>query len=288
MKKVIFACIMCILIQLSVNAQIDLRFLSANQEMVYKATDSAFVILRMDYVLQSSFDKSKIFGREGNSFFGSAYTLAVFADNKLWCSSSILKPWNNDPNYVEYKNVDSLKPILSKSYIRYTNQTKYTEISFDSISYNDSLTINTGIVDFSPKRKFSGLKLFTANPTDGWLVVAYSDKEFALNDTCSIKWAIYKENPEFGQAENIGKVGSPSVNGKIIGGVFINLKYQMGLIEFKLGGILHKQLINWVVSGINSKMEAQISTKPDKVDITPIKPIIPKKNNPNSKNKKNK
>lgn len=282
MKKLLGITIISLLLSFQIIAQVNIKFLSNNQEMILSAIDSTLVIYKQEYVLQSVNDSSLRFGSNGNSYFGKSYTLGVVADNKIWFNKTVLSPWINDSNFTKYQKSDTLKPVLSKSYIRFVYQTEYTEIPFDSslfVETNDSLNKENLYATFEFKNILSGLKTDSLISEEGWLVVAYSANNIEENDTCDINWLIYKQKPDFQPKNKTGKVKTPDPNGKIIGGAFIKPKFQAGCIEFYLGGILHKGLLNWVVAATTVKLTSKNTIIKDSKTITPI---------PNPQNKSNK
>lgn len=272
MKKYFFATIFCILCIMQSNAQSNLRLFTGNQEMVIKAIDSALVIIRQEYILQSLSDTALRYGSEGKSFFGRSYTLGVIAENKLWCSNSIRTPWVEDSNFVKYRQSDSLIPVLSKQYIRYINQTNYIEFSNDSILIkNDSLSAQNSVTEFILKKSLPGLKVDSIISKEGWLVIAYSEKELTENDTCQIEWLVFKQKPDYQKNETTGKVKIPEIKGHIIGGTLIDTKFKIGAIDFYLVGILYKGLMNWSIASTISKRYSQpTSIVKDQGSITPI------------------
>lgn len=288
MKKIFGITIISLLFSFHVKAQTNLKFMSGNQEMIFNAIDSALVIFKQEYVLQSVNDKTQRFGSDGKSYFGKSYTLGVISGNKIWFSRTVLTPWVNDSSFTKYQISDTLKPVLSKSYVRFVYQSKYTEIAFDSslfIDTNDSLNAENMYASFQLKNNLPGLKMDSIISKEGWLVVAYSDKSIEENDTCAINWLIYRQKPDFQSSKTIGKVKTPELNGKIIGGIFIESRFQVGCIDFYLGGILYKNLLNWVVASTTVKSKPSNTIINNSGTITPI--LTPDKDS-KKKPKKNK
>lgn len=288
MKKILSITIISLLFSFQAKTQTNLKFMTGNQEMILNAIDSALVIVKQEYVLQSVNDKSQRFGSNGKPYFGKSYTLGVISGNKIWFSKTVLTPWINDSNFTKYQKSDTLKPVLSKSYFRFVYQSKYTEIEQDSnlyISANDSLIAENLYANIELKNSLPGLKMDSAISREGWIVVAYSEKNIQENDTCSINFLIYRQKPDFQINTSEGKVRTPEPNGKIIGGAFIESRIKVGCIDFYLSGILHKNILNWTVvtTTIESKLNTIITKEPE--TITPI--LTPEKDS-KKKTRKNK
>jgi len=254
-------------------AQQDFRLLSGNQEIIQNAIDSAIVIVRQDYVLQSRNNPSLNFGRGDNRFFGRKYALAVLSGKKLLFDISLESPWLEDPTFAEYKDIDTLRPVLSETWVRPVYGNSYTKIIKDSLPdplNNDSLYKMNGIGICPSPLPVAGLHVKILDTVrDGWLVLVSSELDLSLNDTIPVKMIIYREKPEYIRADRAGKIKPPSQPTKILGGIFVLPEYRMGTVQFYLSGIYIKKILNYYVTSIP---EIQMPSQKPNSEI-PLKPI---------------
>lgn len=254
-------------------AQHDFRLLSGNQEIIQKAIDSAIVIVRQDYVLQSTNNPALTFGRGDNPFFGRKYAIAVLSENHLLFDISLKTPWFDDPNYTEYRGSDTLKPILKEAWAKPIYGNTYIQIVTDTSLLTcqiDSVFKSNGIGICPSPFTATGLKIKPMDSDrEGWLVLGSSETDLSDNDTLPVKVTIYREKPEYNPTERAGKIKSPAQPAKILGGFFVFPEYRMGTVQFYMSGIFIKKILNYYVAAIPERQTLAPKTQ----DIVPLKPI---------------
>ena len=183
------------------HAQILDSFLSSEQEFIKKATDSVLFIIRQDYVLRDH-GTGQEYGRGGRDHFGRIYTLGVLSENKLWCEKTVRQPWVKDVNYNQYREVDSIMPLLSKTAIRRLTEKEFTEIDLlDSLHVPDSALSMLNIAALHLKKPLRGVsQMPTSFQKQGWMIAITSKENIYENEATGFKYHIYKAktnpNPE--------------------------------------------------------------------------------------------
>lgn len=237
MKKTIFLVVLVAIILSGVNAQFgNLKIVrSNNQQLIEEAIIDGLCILRQDYMLKDSIN----YGRGGKPYFGRGYEIGVLtSDNKILFNKNILKPWESDVNYNQYKNDTTKQPALSALNIREIKSNVYVARDRDSVVVGDSLLIATLTND---------KKGLMVSPVKGkkevWVVLLYIEKnEISRNDTATnIMFATYKKEIDFGENINRIKIDKPNKDAKYIGGVCLNPKIKsIGTIQVYLSGVVEQ------------------------------------------------
>jgi hypothetical protein len=244
-------------------AQLDISkgLISDDQRFVRQAIDSALVIVRQDYVLKSTTGlDSTEWGRSGNPWFGRGYSLGVIAGDFVWVNSRINTPWAGDPNLKKYEKADTLKPLLSNAGIRHLYCPKYIEAERNHV---DSL-----LSSYKFRHSAKGLNFGnTHGDQQGWIVLAYSQKPLADNDTSKIELSIYKASVIFN--DSIGEALLNKIPDKenIIGGIFITTQITTGNVQLLISGILTRKLLNWYIYAL---VPTQKTALDDDIQLTPI------------------
>jgi hypothetical protein len=262
MRKKISLFLLSVAWVLPVYSQLDKGLLTSNQTLVYKCAEPALYIIRQDYKLKElKTHNPGLFGRGGKPYFGRGYTLAVLYMNKLWCSSDIRSPWNSDPAFDDYRNNDTLRPVLSRVAIRpvMKKEFDYTDLTLCPDKIQDSLFQKLPVTYYELKNGTEGMP---AEPNtmsrDGWLLLAFSQNEFGLNDTCNLMWSVYQPKPDFSALETEGKISDPPYKKNVLGGIYFSTPITPGVIKLMFSGVLARKLLNYEIVKI-PKLEAKIS-----------------------------
>jgi hypothetical protein len=246
-----FSCIFINIIPVS--GQISSNYLSDNQELIFKSAEPLLFIIRQDYFLQvTKGNKNFKYGKGKNEYYGRGYVLAILADNKLWCNSSIRKPWERDPQFDKYKKSDSLKPVLSKTAIRpiFKKEFNYLELKICSDSIQNKLD-EALITYYQLLDSNSGIAVnYLTNLTDGWIISAYTIEDISKSDTCNINWSIYRCNPDDRGGGLRSVIKEPPFTQGFLGGLFVNTMFSSGRMTLTLSGIQNNRLNKWYISKI--------------------------------------
>ena len=237
---IVFSCTFSLFAQLDISKGL----ISDDQRFVRQAIDSALVIVRQDYVLKSTTGlDSTEWGRSGNPWFGRGYTLGIIAGDFVWANIRTNTPWAGDPNLKKYEKADTLKPKLSNAVIRHMYCTKYIDAERND---GDSLLASFKFLQSSMGLKFGN----TQGDQQGWIVLAYSQKPLAENDTSKIELSIFKTNVIFNDSTGEALLNKVPEKENIIGGIFVTTQITTGNIQFLISGILNKKLLNWYIQAI--------------------------------------
>jgi hypothetical protein len=262
MKK-IFLIITTVILSISLNAQNATNLFTPEQEFVFKATDSALVIIRIDYRLKDTNNLS--YGLGGKTYFGRSYALGILSDNRVYMDEKALNPWLTDTNYVEYKNNKLYEPYLIPILFRRVCDQSFSDTLF--INYkNDSL--ESGFKGFSLTNFNKGIQqIKECKDSSGWLILAYTTEEFMKNDSLDLKWIIYRPGLKIAENKLDAEVKKMQNEKNLIGGIYINTNLSMGNVSFQFSGILIKKIFKWYV--LTLEKEKLMLPKIDKT-LTPM------------------
>ena len=219
-------------------------FVTFDDQLIRVALDSAFVVVRQDYVLKSTNPKNpKEFGRGGNAYFGRVYGVAVISGNKLWADGRLKTPWLYDEHYKDYESADSLRPVLTNLYIRRISEKNFRKVSLELADTNKS--------DFfyynAKKMDFRGIpEITTAKDSNGWVVIAYSKEDMTINDSCDVFLFSFRPKPQF--KNNSFAAVKMVQKENILGGGYFSANITVGIIRFNLTGMLYRKNSGWLVS----------------------------------------
>lgn len=262
MKKITFILI-TICISISLFAQNATNLFTPEQEFVFKATDSALVIIRIDYRLKDTNNLS--YGLGGKTYFGRSYALGILSDNRVYMDEKALKPWLTDTNYVEYKNNKLYEPYLIPALFRRVCNHSFSDTLFIN---NKKDSLETGFKGFSLTNFNKGIQqIKESNDSSGWLILAYTTEEFMKNDSLDLKWIIYRPGLKIAENKLDAEVKKMQNEKNLIGGIYINTKLSMGNVSFQFSGILIKKIFKWYV--LTLEKEKVILPKIDKT-LTPM------------------
>jgi hypothetical protein len=220
----------------------DASFVSGDQKLVRMAIDSSLCVLRQDYTLTNQ--KGMQYGRNGKEYFGRTYNIGVMADNKVYTSIQLLKPWEGDANYDKFKAADSIKPHLSATYARPLTKPAYVTVTPDTTGQGTDSTIATLT---SPDTTSNIGRVLNSQDRGGWLVVMASPAGFPTKDTLPLNYTIYKAQPQFTETTGKGYIKNMPVKENLIGGVYFISRISLGRITFIAAGILGKDKTGWYV-----------------------------------------
>ena len=230
----------------------DISFLSGDQKMVRMAVDSSLCILRQEYILVNQAGKE--YGRDGKKYFGKRYSVGVIADNKIWTGQELLQPWNKDESYRLLNYTDSIKPRLSKVYLRKPACTEnFTELTGKQATPGNN---NTLTVYEYPGNENSVDLINDSKDTDGWLVLIGWETGITTGDEAPVNYTIYKAEPQFGNAGGKGYIRNMPVNEQqLVGGIYYTCTISLGKIIFSAAGVLQKDKQGWFIQRFSDRQE---------------------------------
>lgn len=249
MKKILF--LLLALSPFITPAQINMGIISGEQEFIRRSTDSCIIVLRQDYVMKDTTGgKNQVFGLNGNTYFGRAYTLAVLVDTVIIFDPALFTPWIGDTSYTQYHNMGlipmltnlSYRPLYQSQFVTFTGVKPIMGAANDSILRKNNLT--------ALRNKAFTIKPIKSIPnnsdTSGWLMLVYLN-ENAGCDTCPFVYNIYKARPQLSQN---GKLPKTVQKKNLIGGLYFIPKYSAAHIEILIAGVLRESLVSWNIKNI--------------------------------------
>jgi hypothetical protein len=245
---------------------------SSQDKLLVSALDSSIVVIRQDYILRDT--SGNEFGYRGKPYYGRVFRMGYVINNRVLTDSSLISPWMNDANYLSKAvKVDTLKPYLSETLIKFKGDSKWRKID------QDFTTGNFGMISlYDSCFEYPSLIFDTRNEDiNGWLIMGYFKEDPIINDTISISYQIVKMKPKFSD-------GKASVTLPIL-----KNKYSIGGFYFVPNVI--SQRISLVATGYVLPVRDQfdiIVFKSSKIlfENNLITPIISDKAIPDDRNKK--
>jgi hypothetical protein len=225
-----------------------------------------------------------IFGRNGKDEFGVQYSIGIKVSNGFVLSDKAIRPWKYDKAFFKYH--DKYDPISYKA-----SYTSLDKVEYDSLSY--SLTKMEELVD-STLYKFDSDTFhgdgFILDPSigekNGWVVWITSADNADFEIAPNISYSIFKKTLKVEQQLQTIGIEKPSTIQNVIGGIYIVPSfYKIGVIEFKLSGILVQDGENWqlIFPFVDKKTQKQetkevsetvrkqdVTNDDDKSELTPI------------------
>lgn len=229
-------------------------FVTFDDQLIKTALDSTLFIIRQDYVLQSTNPENpKEFGKGGNPYFGRIYSVAISAGNRLWADGRLKTPWLYDENYKGYENADSLKPVLTNTYIRRVSEKNFRKAS---VILDDSL--KSDIFYYLLKQDLRGVTyLQGSKDSAGWAVIVYTREDISLNDSCDLYIFSFRPRPQF-RNNNVATIKMIQKE-NILGGGYFTAGISVGSIRFSLAGMLFRKAQAWMVSVLPQDMKSELN-----------------------------
>ncbi len=194
--------------------------------------DSLLFVTKTDYVLTSNNTKtSNKYGRFGKEFYGRQYAVGVMADGKLWLGATVAQPWIDEPTIQAF--ADSLRPSISLFAYRQLNTPFFTQQHTNTLEkINDHLSV----LALTKHQRAGNWWQETLLPSIGRLVLLYNAEEESQGKLTIQKYYC-KVTPTW--IDNEATFKNPiSIKGKCIGGAFFYEKFNTGILQLWLGGII--------------------------------------------------
>ncbi len=257
MKKIV-GIISLLFLSFSMNAQnnFSLQNILGSKSYLIDATKNGFVLVKQNYVLRGKSDE--LYGKEGNSYYGENIYLGILINDHLYMNNDI-EPWKQDLNFP--KEIDSLKPEISKIVYRPINDTISEFISVKNITDEN----DKGFKTYQLKEDNSFTKSDFVEINDSLICVYLLNKDSELSQNSSFELRRDNIKEVYNIKEN--KFDNEKINKDIVGGAFFLPVISLGKIEYKVVAILNKEEGNWSIVSLQSNQSA---TKKS-IGITPIK-----------------
>ncbi len=228
------------------------------------------IIIEQNYQLQDVtsekkklfiFKEKSLFGRGGNKFFGSIYTVGIKVEGGVYTDGRAALPWLYDPNYNQYRNRNQYVPIIAETNYRLWGEQKFQKFDADcdpgKLSRDSILFINKKIKD-------QKLTVDTKTGTQkGWIVWILKDDKTSEPDAFTLLTQAFelKFEASGGAAEFTGNVPQ-----NVIYGLFVTEQENpRGQILTVLSGFAVNDKGKWVVK----KPAVAASTKKSAANVNP-------------------
>lgn len=255
-----------------------------SMEILTEAISSELSIIRQQYRLERN---GETYGKNGKSFYGETYTLAIKVAGGLYVSGHAIEPWRNDADY-ERVNVDKkYKPDYFWCYQRALKDSVYKPIELE-IGTEFLQPVNTGKSLWKHQDKMSDFGLsedITLGKKTGYMLWAYASPD--IQDSAMVVNLRQNTIVVDVKADSTLQEVSPKEVEKVIGGLFVVPKYEgRGRVQFWLAGVAVKVgKAKWALQLLTDKMAgpAEVTKEPGltpstaKVQISQIRNRIKQK-----------
>ena len=216
-------------------------FSNKSYEFLLPVFDSSLYIIRQDYTLIDGAGNE--YGRNKDAFFGKKYGLGVITDSGIYAATDILLPWEDDKNFNKFRNNDSLKPHLSKTFYKRLNDKTFLPMETGQSKKTGDSSL---IVFRAPESRPSIANAINLKDTTGWIVLAKSKEDPAISDSLLLNLSILR--PVFSE-DSTGKMYIKNLAAKdnFFGGIFYTSHISIGKILFCASGILKKDGNGWYI-----------------------------------------
>lgn len=228
-------------------SQVSMGIITTEQRFIRNAVDSTLFIVRQDYTLRNIHDpEAPEYGLGGKEYFGRAYYLAAYAGGELVVAVSEITPWDLDPNFEQFSENDSIKPVLSTVAIKGMNSNEFIPID-SSLGFRTHSGIVSAEIDFG--HSSLQIKRNSLDPT-GWGIFVYSTEALVNDEAAELHFKIYKIKPDFSDEGVIGEISNPTINGSLIGAIYVTESFGIGSINLEMAGVVNEENLTWGVKPI--------------------------------------
>ena len=260
-------------------------FKSSDILYLEESVKSGVGLLSQEYQLEDTLTHQK-YTLNNRPYFGKSRSMVLLTETGCIASSQCTSPWENDPNYKQYKD-GPYKPVITKTSFKSVADTAWRQLPHvlakDATLFSDGKWAEWE--DSSFAKGFMRDTLATSK--ENWLVWLTTSGE--TEEELSFKSVRLKGD---GQTLKDSLFKSPAVKGKIAGGACIRMTHEaIGCIRYLLCGVLSPVEDGWkITSVIPEKKPTPALTPVEKPDDTQEKTVTPpkKKCGKDGKDKKNK
>lgn len=203
-----------------------------------EAISSELSVIRQQYRLERN---GETYGKNGKSFYGETYTLAIKVAGGLYVSGHAIEPWRNDADY-ERVNVDKkYKPDYFWCYQRALKDSVYKPVELE-IGTEFLQPVNAGKSLWKHQDKMSDFGLsedVTLGKKTGYMLWAYASPD--IQDSAMVVNLRQNTFVVDVKADSTLQEVTPKEVEKVIGGLFVIPKYEgRGRVQFWLAGVAVK------------------------------------------------
>lgn len=268
---------------------------SSNQQLIEKALNNALFISQQSFQICDR-ETGELFGLNGKKEFGIQYSLGIKVPGGFLLNDEAVRPWVYNDKYKKYQN--KYDPVFY--------QAKFSELSeeakYDSLGYTlvgmqelvDTMVYSLSSETFDNK----GFVLdYTIGEKEGWAVWLTTDKATDLSQTTKLNYTIYRKKIVVEKIKQSFEIAKPDVGQDILGGIYVVPYYtEIGIVEFRLCGVMSKSKGGWKIHCPFVGMEDEISSgqkpnqeeelKEEDEDASELTPVGKGKNKDKKKRKK--
>lgn len=243
-------------------------------DWIEKAVTPALFIFNQSYQIRDK-KTGELYGRYGHQEFGGLSSLGIQISQGIILTDKALTPWIYDQNFKKYK--DKYEPVLFKSTYKRLDSTTETPLELSNVSeitLQDSILHEFSLTEFHNE----GLVIDTvAGRKEGWVVIITNDsiRNNSARYSCQIIKKEFEIKPEVSKFE----VDVLHSSNSVVGGLYLVPSVsKMGVLEFRLGGVLVNKNTKWEIicpfADVKTRITAQPADK-DKLlgedkELTPI------------------
>jgi len=239
-----------------------------SDSVLINAVQPGLYVVRQQYQIKSVAD-GKLYGKDGNNWFGETYSLGVKVAGGLVVGRAVMMPWEGDADLAKVNNHGKYVPCLYQTtYLRALDGGDYRDVNldFDTPEYinaygRDSLLFR----HIESQADFGFLTDERFGSADGYLLWAYRDST-AAHAGMQVKLRVARKR--LGQvADSLYVPCSPADSAKVFGGVFVvPVTDRVGQVTFRLAGIaLQTAEGRWVLRSLTREsVSVQPAAEPEK------------------------
>lgn len=245
MRKTLFllvamACLpACGFSQINLGSALRNRFSAASDSVLINAVMPGLYVVRQQYQIRSNAD-GKLYGKDGNNWFGETYSLGVKVAGGLLVDRRVMQPWADDVDFSKINNHGKYVPQLYRTtYLRPLDGEAYREanLDFDTPEYMEAYGTDSLLYrHIEAQADFGFLTDERFGTADGYMLWAYRDST-ASHAGMRVKLRVARK--QLGNvADSLSVDCLPPDAGTVLGGVFIvPVVDRVGQITCRLAGM---------------------------------------------------
>lgn len=225
------------------NAQSFGIFGTSSSNLVTDAVKPGLYLIKQEYVLRDTTNVNpQRYGFNNKDYFGCDYSLGIVLDRRMTTYGNILKPWEGDANYDNYRDNHTIRPDLSKRMFRNISDSTYLQAR-DTISFlGDSIFFS-----FAASNMPGFMSQYPSGKQEGWIVTLSGEKA-QIDTLTNFTVNTYRNELDFENGLKNYEVKKLTLDDDLLGGFYIIPHYtQLGVIEFKVAGFLIWEEGKWYI-----------------------------------------
>lgn len=237
MKKILLVSIIS-LFGISGRCQMVLGKLGT-EALVEDAVKDGFLLVGTQYQLKEK-STGNLYGRGKRDYFGESFSLGYMFPQGCLLPKESLSPWENDPDFVKYKNSDKYEPVLMDSiYIKESGKNASRKSELVRSVYQ---LPNTGFscITLGVSEK-AGLPVnYEFGQVSGWFVWCMIPNGNTLGKESLFSFTSFYRTIELKDTTSV-QIEAPKIGDNLLGGIFVVPKIDsIGKITLCTKGVLQK------------------------------------------------